>query len=145
MWLRYMAQHGQAPDSMLAREAEMMAAYRRGELEMQQYMAFTQEPMRTRLVGDMAAWVQRFINKKIEPIVFPHARTLIQHYQTQGYTVLVVSATGEHLVGPIGQFLGADDFLAIELCHHEGRYTGETQGVLTFQHGKVTRLHDWQR
>jgi phosphoserine phosphatase len=36
-----------------------------------------------------------------------------------------------------------DDVIAIELEMKAGSYTGATQGVLSFQEGKVQRLHAW--
>jgi HAD superfamily hydrolase (TIGR01490 family) len=143
LWLRYMVEQGLAPADMLVREAEMMEAYRRGSLAMEEYMTFTLQPMRARPINEMAQWIERFIAESIAPIVFPQARTLLQHYRTEGRTLLVVSATGEHLVGPISRFLGADDFLAINLGTEHGCYSGDTHGVMTYQQGKVTRLQHW--
>ncbi|RMC96861.1 HAD family hydrolase [Aquitalea palustris] len=143
LWLQFMVEHGLAAADMLPREAELMAAYRRGELRMEDYMEFTLQPMQGRSVEDMAEWVERFIADKIAPIVFPAARETLARYKAEGRTLLVISATGEHLVGPIARFLGADDFLAICLETRDGCYTGRTHSVLTYQHGKVLRLQDW--
>lgn len=57
--------------------------------------------------------------------------------------MVVVSATGEHLVAPIARSLGVGDVLAISLEVKDDHYTGATTGVLTYQQGKVTRLHQW--
>jgi HAD superfamily hydrolase (TIGR01490 family) len=143
LWLQFMVEHGLAAADMLPREAELMAAYRRGELRMEDYMEFTLQPMQGRSMEDMAEWVERFIADKIAPIVFPAARETLARYKAEGRTLLVISATGEHLVGPISRFLGADDFLAICLETRDGCYTGRTHSVLTYQHGKVLRLQDW--
>lgn len=143
LWLRFMVEQGLAEADMLPREAEMMAAYRRGELRMEEYMDFTLQPMSGRSVADIAEWVERFIEAKIAPIVFPQARETLARYRKEGRKLLVISATGEHLVGPVSRFLGADDFLAIQLETEAGSYTGRTTGVMTYQHGKVIRLQDW--
>jgi len=143
LWLQFMVEHGLAAADMLPREAELMAAYRRGELRMEDYMDFTLQPMQGRRVEDIAEWVEKFITDKIAPIVFPAARETLARYKAEGRTVLIISATGEHLVGPIARFLGADDFLAICLATEEGCYTGHTHDVMTYQHGKVIRLHRW--
>ncbi|WP_374554587.1 HAD family hydrolase [Aquitalea pelogenes] len=143
LWLQFMVQHGLAPADMLPREAELMAAYRRGELRMEDYMDFTLQPMQGRSVEEVAEWVERFIADIIAPIVFDQARDTLARYKAEGRTLLVISATGEHLVGPISRFLGADDFLAIQLATEAGCYTGHTHGVMTYQQGKVIRLQQW--
>lgn len=143
LWLQFMVEHGLAAADMLPREAELMAAYRRGELRMEDYMDFTLQPMQGRSVVEIAEWVERFIADKIAPIVFPAARETLARYKAEGRTLLVISATGEHLVGPISRYLGADDFLAICLATADGSYTGHTHSVMTYQHGKVIRLQQW--
>ncbi|WP_059285088.1 haloacid dehalogenase-like hydrolase [Aquitalea magnusonii] len=69
LWLQFMVEHALAAADMLPREAELMAAYRRGELRMEDYMAFTLQPMQGRSVEEVAEWVERFIADKIAPIV----------------------------------------------------------------------------
>ena len=143
LWLQFMVQHGLAAADMLPREAELMAAYRRGELRMEDYMDFTLQPMQGRSVEEVAEWVERFIADIISPIVVAQARDTLARYKDEGRTLLVISATGEHLVGPISRHLGADDFLAIQLATEAGCYTGNTTGVMTYQQGKVIRLQQW--
>ncbi|WP_255496558.1 HAD family phosphatase [Aquitalea sp. LB_tupeE] len=143
LWLQFMVQHDLAAADMLPREAELMAAYRRGELRMEDYMDFTLQPMQGRSVEEVAEWVERFIADSIAPIVFDQARDTLARYKAEGRTLLVISATGEHLVGPISRYLGADDFLAIQLATEAGCYTGHTHGVMTYQQGKVIRLQQW--
>jgi phosphoserine phosphatase len=75
-------------------------------------MDFTLQPMQGRSVEEVAEWVERFIADIIAPSFSGGAETLAR-YKAEGRTLLVISATGEHLVGPISRYLGADDFLAI--------------------------------
>ena len=57
--------------------------------------------------------------------------------------MLIISASGEHIVKPIAALLGVNEVLAITLEQQGGVYTGQTRGVLSFREGKVTRLTDW--
>ncbi len=39
--------------------------------------------------------------------------------------------------------MGIDDVIAINLAQVEGCYTGKTEGILSYQAGKVIRLQEW--
>lgn len=143
LWLAFMVEQGLADANMLEQEAAMMQAYRTGSLNMSEYMAFTLHPLCSVELIQVADWVGQFVEQRILPLVYAEARALLAHYQQHGWRRLIISATGEHLVGPIARALGVDDYLAIQLTQADGRYTGATQGVLTYQHGKVARLQQW--
>ena len=56
----------------------------------------------------MAGWVERSVATRILPILYPQAREALARYRRDGHTLLIVSATGAHLVGPIAHALGVD-------------------------------------
>jgi HAD superfamily hydrolase (TIGR01490 family) len=143
LWLRFLVAEGLAPADMLPREAAMMADYRAGRLDMECYMAFTLQPLRGRRVDEVGEWARRYIAAEVAGRVFPAALAALARYRADGWRRLVISATGEHLVAPIAAHLGVDEVLAIRLQQHEGRYTGATEGVLTYRHGKTERLAAW--
>jgi len=106
-------------------------------------MAFSLEPMAGRSPEDVAHLVEPWVEDVIEPIIFSDAcKTLAAHRQA-GDRILVISASGTHLVQPIAQRLGIDEVLGIELEVLNGVYTGNTLGTLTYREGKITRLLQW--
>jgi HAD superfamily hydrolase (TIGR01490 family) len=143
LWLQFMVHNQLAAPEMLDLEQQMMQAYHAGTLQMEHYMAFTLQPLRTLSISTVAAWVDTFVAQQILPRVYPEAWALLQHYQQSGWQRLIISATAEHLVGPISRALGVANFLAINLEQTDGCYSGNTQGVLSYQHGKVQRLNHW--
>jgi HAD superfamily hydrolase (TIGR01490 family) len=143
MFLRYQVEHALAGADMLEREAAMMADYRAGRLAMDDYMRFTLQPLQHCTVEQVAQWASHYLHTRILPRVFPQARAALTHYRQAGWRIVVVSATGEHLVQPIAEALGVADVLAIQLETRDGRYTGHTTGTLTYQRGKVIRLREW--
>lgn len=143
LWLRFLVDQGLAAPEMLSREQEMMQAYRQGALRMEDYMRFTLRPLAGKPLAVVADWAADFIESVILPIIYPAARQTIAGYQAEGRRCLVISATGEHLVKPIAARLGIHEQLSIQLELDKGRYSGETTGTLTYQIGKVTRLHEW--
>lgn len=143
LWLRYLVQKGWAEDDMLVAEQAMMQAYHRGELSMMEYMNFTLKPLSGVAVTEVDVWAEAFVFSMIPARVFPAARRQMAWHRQQGNQLLIISATADFIVRRIASMLGVDDVIAIELEMKAGSYTGATRGVLSFQEGKVQRLHAW--
>jgi HAD superfamily hydrolase (TIGR01490 family) len=63
----------------------------------------------------------------IEPHVYAEARSLLGSHLRDGHDVLIVSTSGQEIVGPIGAMLGACGVIATRLEVADGRYTGEVE------------------
>lgn len=143
LWLRWLVSQGFAPDSLLAQERALMEHYYAGVLSIEDYMALTLSPLAGMSTETVAGWIRRFIHRDIMPRVYPAARERMAWHRDRGDTVLVISASGEHLVGPIAERMGAHGALAIGVEIVEQRYSGETVGTMTYKEGKVQRLEAW--
>jgi HAD superfamily hydrolase (TIGR01490 family) len=71
--------------------------------------------------------VAETLHHVVDPIVYDEAVSLIDEHHSVGRDVVVVSASGTEVVGPIGELLGADDVIASQLEIVDGRYTGEIE------------------
>ncbi|SHN19163.1 HAD-superfamily subfamily IB hydrolase, TIGR01490 [Pseudomonas asturiensis] len=146
LWSREMVRLGWVEDeAFLSLDQELMNAYSQGKLAMEEYMAFSLTPMAGRTVEDVAEAVAHFIEAVIEPLVYHEARQTIARHKAAGDRLLVISATGFHIVSPVAAHLGIDEVLAIDLDVQEGQFTGLTEGILTYREGKVLRLKEWLR
>lgn len=144
LWSEQMGRLGWVdPTSFMARNNELMAAYSRGELAMEDFMAFSLEPLIGRTPEEVAHLVEPWVEDRIEPIIFSDACKAIADHRKAGDRILVISASGTHLVNPIAERLGIDEVLGIELEVKHGVYTGHTVGTLTYREGKITRLLEW--
>ncbi|WP_188035387.1 HAD family hydrolase [Pseudomonas sp. EZ-C24] len=144
LWGEHMVRLGWVDgESFLRRDRELMEAYSKGEMAMEDYMAFSLEPVAGRTLEELAHLVEPWVEDVIEPIIYGDACRCIAEHRKQGDRVLIISASGTHLVGPIAARLGVDEYLAIELEAVNGVYTGNTHGVLTYREGKITRLLEW--
>ena len=144
LWSEQMGRLGWVdPISFMQRNNELMDAYSRGELAMEDYMAFSLEPMIGRTPEEVAHLVGPWVEDHIEPIIFSDATRTIAAHRQAGDRILVISASGTHLVKPIAERLGIDEVLGIELEVKHGVYTGNTVGTLTYREGKITRLLEW--
>jgi HAD superfamily hydrolase (TIGR01490 family) len=74
--------------------------------------------------------VSETLHEIIDPIVYSEAVDLIIAHQEAGRDVVIVSASGEEVVEPIGEMVGADHVIATRMVIDEGRYTGEIANYL---------------
>ncbi|MCF4986992.1 HAD family hydrolase [Pseudomonas syringae] len=144
LWSEQMGRLGWVDStSFMQRNDELMAAYSEGKLAMEDYMAFSLEPMAGRTPEEIDHLVGPWVEDVIEPIIYSDACTCIAKHRAKGDRILVISASGVHLVKPIAERLGIDEVLGIELDVQHGVYSGATVGVLTYREGKITRLMEW--
>jgi HAD superfamily hydrolase (TIGR01490 family) len=61
----------------------------------------------------------------IGPSVYTGARDLLARHQRDGHDIVIVSTSGQEIVGPIGTMLGATAVIATRLQIAQGRYTGQ--------------------
>ncbi|NUT77894.1 HAD family hydrolase [Pseudomonas sp. C1C7] len=144
LWSEQMVRLGWVDgESFLRRDKELMDAYGRGHLAMEDYMAFSLEPLIGRTPAEVEHLVGPWVEDFIEPIIFSDATKTIAAHRKAGDRILVISASGVHLVAPIAERLGIDEILGIDLEVVNGFYTGKTVGTLTYREGKITRLLEW--
>ena len=144
LWSEQMGRLGWVdPESFMRKNNELMSAYSRGELAMEEFMDFSLEPMIGRTPEEVAHLVEPWVEDIIEPLIYSDATKTIARHRQNGDRILVISASGTHLVTPIAARIGIDEVLGIELDVAHGVYSGKTVGVLTYREGKVARLTQW--
>src|ERR1700749_1379116 len=126
------------------RNDEFYATYVAGALDVHAYVDFATSVWRGRSPQEQADLHARFMREIIAPMLTPQASALVRRQQDAGDLVAVVTATNEFVTRPIAQAFGVPELLAIELERDAGGAgTGASQGVPTYQHGKVTRVGQW--
>ncbi len=89
--------------------------------------------------------VEQIVNETlaelISPYIYAEAAALIEEHRAAGRAVVLVSASGEEMVRPIGQQLGIDDILATRMVVKDGRYTGDV-GFYNAGPNKVEGVRD---
>jgi len=143
-WIEYLVEQGLADDSFVARDVEYMERYNAGELSMEEYMAFSLQPLRGRTAAELAELMPAFVEQKIARHIYPQAAPLLAELRDSGHRILIISATVSFVVEAIARYLDVAEVLAIDVEYDsEGRITGNTAGVLSFREGKVIRLQQW--
>jgi phosphatidylglycerophosphatase C len=92
-------------------------------------------------VGRHAATFARMVH---DTRLRPDTLAMLRQHQRDGDTVVLVSASFEVYLRPLGGLLGVDDVLAARLAvSPEHRFTGELDGPNCRGPEKVRRLHAW--
>jgi HAD superfamily hydrolase (TIGR01490 family) len=105
------------------------------------------ERMRLHLASMCTGWdvaqvrtvVAEALHEVVPPLVYAEAADLIADHKIRGHDVVIVSASGEELVMPIANALGADHTAATRMVVADGKYTGEFD-FYCYGEGKVTAI-----
>ncbi len=117
--------------------------YLEGTMDIYEFLAFQFKPLADHNLTELLQWRQDYLATKIDPIILPAAITLIDQHRQQGDTLLIITATNDFITQPIAEKLAIPNLIATKAEIHNGQYTGEVEGIPSYQHGKVTRLQSW--
>jgi len=123
-------------DGLITRRDVVKSAYaqlmfRLGGGTDEQAMARTRDFLATLCKGWQVDQVRQIVaetlHELINPYVYAEAAALIEEHQAAGRDVVLVSASGDEMVRPIGELLGVTDVIATRMTVEDGRYTGEVE------------------
>lgn len=92
-------------------------------------------------VEQVKSIVAETLHDIVTPLVFAEAADLIASHKLCGRDVVVVSASGAEIVGPIARALGATHAMATQMVVEDGRYTGEV-AFYCFGEGKAHAVRE---
>ena len=78
-------------------------------------------------VEQVNAIVEETLHDIVDPLVYKEATQLIAEHKEQGHDIVVLSASGEEVVAPIAELLGATHSAGTRMVVVDGRYTGEVE------------------
>jgi len=91
--------------------------------------------MRADLVSMVTGWeadtvrevVSGALGDLIDTLIYVEAAALIDDHRAAGRAIVLVSSSGEEIVQPVGEILGADHVVATRMVVQEGKYTGKVE------------------
>ena len=117
--------------------------YSTGTLDIQAYLQFVLSTIAGKTDDELAGWRQGFMQKRIESMIHDATWPLLAQHHDNGDLVAIVTATNAFVTEPIAARLGVAHLIACEVEKHNGRYTGRSTGVPSFQEGKIHRVNAW--
>jgi len=144
LWGCFLVEHGIVDGERYQTENQRFYdQYIDGSLDIHEFLRFQLQPLAVHKRAQLQEWRTQFLNQKIDPILLPKARQLLDHHRQQGNELLIITATNRFITGPIAERYGVSYLLATEPEVHDGEYTGGISGTPCFQEGKVKRLQTW--
>lgn len=109
----------------------------------------TMDKLRDHLAVLCAGWsvaqvreiVGETLHELIEPLVYEEALELFDEHRAAGREIVIVSSSGEEIVGPIGEMLGVDRVIATRMVVADGAYTGEI-AFYAYGENKATAIRE---
>lgn len=142
LWLRWLVSQGFAPAELVRRQPDLLEKARRGALAGEDHRLVTLSPLAGLSRRTVSGWVDRFIQRDILPRIYPDARRQLLWHRERGDYIIILSASGNHLVNPIALMLGAQQALAPDAGIEDDRFTG-TPCPATAHHDHAQRVESW--
>ncbi|MFP3979050.1 HAD family hydrolase [Marinobacter sp. KMM 10035] len=144
LFTAFLRDQGLHPDPQATdKDARFIEKYQDGSLNLEEYMEFSLQPLKGWSKKRLENIVNAFVVEVIEPRICPAMKQRLDWHRQQQHRLLIISATGEHLVLPIAKALGVHEALGIEILWNDFELTGEIGARRPFQTGKIEALKHW--
>lgn len=117
--------------------------YKRGELDIHGYVAFTLQPVLQLNPSQREKLHAEFMAHSVKPIMLEKGLELVRSHRDAGDFCIIITATNEFITTPIAKLFDVDLLIATGLEVEDGKYTGAIAGTPCYQDGKVVKLSAW--
>ncbi len=118
--------------------------YKAGTLDIEAFLAFQLEPLKSFPRHQLDRWHQQFMAQRIMPLIGPLARQKVADEQARSDLVAIVTATNRFVTAPIALAFGIEHLIATEPdTDPQGEFTGRVRGIPSFRAGKIARVDEW--
>lgn len=143
-WSQFLIERGIVDrDAHEARNLEFYQQYKAGTLDIHEFLDFQLRPLAKLGRAELDALHSEFMQQKIQPMITPVARDLVNRALDEAALVALITATNSFVTAPIARAFGIPHLIATEPEQINGEFTGKVSGTPSFREGKVTRLHEW--
>jgi HAD superfamily hydrolase (TIGR01490 family) len=143
-WTQFLVEKGLLDAEAHAGPArEFLRQYTQGTLDIVAFLDFQLAPLALFPRGDLDDLHEEFMAARVDALIAPGARALLERHVSQGDLVAIVTATNSFVTGPIARELGVAHLIATIAAQSEGRFTGKPRGTPAFRAGKIERVEAW--
>lgn len=144
LWHNYLVKNLQLVDeSFLEEDKRQMQQYYLGEMNLDDYVAFSLAPLSQFSVEQIDKFAEQFVADIAAQYIYPQAKCLIEQLHQSGTVCMIISASVTLLVKAMAKHLNIEFAEGVNLEVIDGHYSGRISGVASYQHGKVIRLKQW--
>ncbi|SET62921.1 HAD family hydrolase [Thorsellia anophelis] len=146
LWLAWLVKQNLATETLLKEDERLLALYYEGRVDITQYIELSLLPIKGMDTEQVNTLVTQFVLEEIKPKLYVEALAKLEWHKKRGDHIVIISASSEHIVKPIAEFLGASVSFGVEneiLYDKESNqqiYTGKIMGEPTFKEGKVKKI-----
>ncbi|HUP96718.1 MAG TPA: HAD family phosphatase [Usitatibacter sp.] len=141
-WAQFLIEEGVLhADEYNAKNDWFYERYKDGTLDIHEFLDFQLAPIARRPRTQLDDWHNRFMQRRIRPIILPGAAQLIASHGDA--LTAIVTATNRFITRPIADELGVEHLLATDIEEVDGVFTGKPRGTPTFRDGKIKRVNEW--
>lgn len=140
LWHEFLVEKGILGDDYTTKNNEMIELYNKGELDMDEYIKFSEISLSALSLDEISALMPEFLTLKISPIIRKSAKIWLNESKD---SQIIISATPEYIVKPVAALLGVKHCIGIKLKVKNNHYIGEYYKPLSYQDGKVKCLKIW--
>ena len=126
-----------------AKNIKFYEDYKNGVLDIYAFLDFQLEPLTRYPRSQLEAWHQRYMERKIYPMMTEKAKALVDKHKVNGDLMMVVTATNSFVTLPIARAFGIEHLIGTVPEEINGEFTGRVVGTPSFQEGKVLRVQQW--
>lgn len=143
LWCRFLVRHGLVPAEVQARNEQLGAEYRAGQVSVEAFSAFYARLLAGRSPAEWSPWQDQFLAEEIRPRLPSAAHALVASHRAAGHLLVLTTASNRVIAERSALELGFAHCLATELALVDGVFSGQVQGMPNMREGKVHRLQAW--
>ena len=136
-WKEFLIAKGLASPAARLTAAHFFEQYNRGELKIDEFMAFQLAEFRGRTPAEMAQLAREHFHSFVRHTIYEEGRRLVADLLAAHIPVALLTSTNEVVAHPAAKALGITDILATPLEIRNGKYTGKLGGAYCGGEGKI--------
>ncbi len=142
LWCQYLFNKGLVGKEFISRIEDYYHDYEQGRLNITEYEEFLLTPLTQYPVNTLDQLRSEYL-EHIRILIRPAMLELVNWQRSQGYTLLLITASNSFLAEPIADLLRFPHLICTQVEQNGGRITAKLTGIPAFRAGKVQLLERW--